>query len=164
MEVVKKAENVDFAFTISRNPYERCLSLWWSTCMQPHDKYGLKQHGETPAKLVKYLCSQSVGTTGHVIDLLQTQSEIFYDRCKSLPKEIDIDSIIKIKYSNQMSSEIRSQIPALRDMPDLPRLNEKKNGRPPSDYSSDYINAVNEWCPNDFKLFGYPMLQIKNKI
>ncbi len=42
---------------------------------------------------------------------------------------------------------------------EFPVVNRKANGRPPADYTTEFIEAVNEWSCDDFALGGYSKLR-----
>jgi hypothetical protein len=137
---------VETVFTIGRNPYTRCLSLWWSTAMQPGDRYGLKAFGTNPAEFIRNMAK----APKKKLDLYFTQAQLLGKYTGSVP-------LTRLRYEN-LEQDLRS-LPFINDDQEVPIVNRKENGRPPADYSPEFIEAVNYWCAEDFEMLQYIMLE-----
>jgi len=137
-----------FHFTVVRNPYDRCVSLWWSTCMRSGDRYGYKVHGETVADLINWLIG---GGTGN---------PVAKRLCVPQPKQITVLPDWVIKYENLERGF--QKLPFYTGEPkEFPRLNQTITERKPwQEYMTpEAIRAINRWCASEFDLFNYEKLQ-----
>jgi hypothetical protein len=137
-----------------REPYHRCLSLWWALSCQPGDYYGFAAFRSDPA--------------GLLIELMRIRhiAQIRYPRvngnghlCWSCAEWCGITKPTRVirqeclldDYNELMTDlglPLRSSIPV---------VNRKPNGRPPRDPLADprFMAMVEVFCCDDFEQFGY---------
>jgi hypothetical protein len=144
-------EDLEFAYTVVRNPYARALSIWWSACFVEGDRYGFNQWAESPTVMVNALAAGARKRT----DLAYTQVELLTSRKCRTPQ---------IVHYERLEEEFFKIDPFKDEAPfEFPVVNRKVTGRPVAHYTREFIEAVNNWCPTDFQLGGYCMLHPGNE-
>lgn len=136
-------------FVVSRNPYDRFISMWWSTCMREGDRYKFKAYsGGTAHGLIDWMLKLRAKDRQRFARLLTLQAD--YHR----PNRIDH----VIRFENLQ--EDFSALPFITGYDQLPHNNPTINSR---GHWADYydpvlIDKVNEYYAEDFELLGYEML------
>ena len=138
-----------FVFATVRNPYDRCLSLWWSLC-SPGDRYGVVKAGKTtPVDLLRFIASGEFAIhkdTRNVRQLHQTCSEHI--------GKFKLDAVIRF----ETLLEDFNKLPFVKKpLTKIPIENRKPHGRPDRRPLSDpeFVCIVREWSAEDFTRFGY---------
>lgn len=136
----------ELQFTICRNPYDRAVSIWASTCKDK--KYGVKdwieKNNGDPAKFkdfVRYCLDGSIHWTG-VEWLFRNQTDWY--------KDTFIDLSIQMENLEEELEPIIGQI-------DLPIKNTSDHKSWEEYMTPKIVERLNKWAGDDFKL-GYEEL------
>lgn len=142
----------DVHFSVCRNPYDRAVSIWASTCLREGDRYGtkaqIKKEGGNPDNFTDFVKSclmekwQSTGDR-HNPDLFMSQFDWY--------KSTVLDLLVHIE---ELKPEIESIV---GEIPALSRINESKHKPWYQHMTPEAVDLINEWAPNDFD-FGYNKL------
>lgn len=149
----KQALNIpkgSYVFTVARNPYSRCVSLWWSTCKDADDRYGFKEYGETPEKLLKWLVE---GGPAYSIPNYRN-----LDLCWTQDHWLGMVKPDKIIDYNDLDEGLKGLPCYNGEFDRVPIVNRKDRDwrKSLSEYMTPtFIELVNEWCHDDFVRFGY---------
>lgn len=140
-----------FVFSVVRNPYERCVSLWLATCTRPRDRYGYTAHGETVESLIRWFVDQGPKKEGLSVgdDLSKTLCDVLGDTA--------LDMVLRFE---DLQNEVKKLPFYDRSKGSVPVVNRKSTGGRLS--FEEYllpstIDAINQWCQKDFEKFGYEM-------
>ena len=151
--------NWHYVFASVRNPYERVVSLWWSTCRTNGDYYGWRQHCPDPVTMIGWIMSkewqkiedkQFAERTPPWSNLLHTMHEWTVG--------LKLDGLLRF----ETLDEDFKKLPFYKGVPaQLPVVNRKANvsQRPAMEsfMTPEFVEAVNVWCEKDFDVFGYKM-------
>ena len=132
-----------YSFTVSRNPYARMVSWWWSICKIDGDRYGHKKH------------LQDEGLTESLSDfLILWERKGDYSQSKYLDVNDPLDKLLKL----ENIEEDFNSLPFVTEHVSIPKRNAKNHPAWKElldDSSRDLINRIYE---NDFKNFNYEMI------
>ena len=124
-------------WTVVRNPYDRALSIWGSTCNRPGDKYGAKfRLGDDLS--FKNFAKRILAVKGY--------DKAIYRNMSWYHKAYLLDDFAKIENLNEDVKRITGL-----DIK-IPQLNTSKH-----EYELDEedIHYVNLWAEEDFERYGY---------
>ncbi len=133
-----------FVFTVCRNPYLRAVSIWWSTCMRGHDRYGFRQacgNGDDFETFMLWVATQQ-----RPVPLLQNQSE--------WQQGIRFDRVLHLE---NLATEF-AVLPFVADaVVEFPEINTTLYNRQPAQQllTPVSIDAIRRWAAPDFENFGY---------
>lgn len=137
-----------FTFTVCRNPYDRAVSLWWSTTQIPDevkfDRYGFRAACPNPDDFTAF--ARWLATDAPEHELTRTQA--------AHVAGVRLDAVLRF----ESLAEDFNRLPFYRGEPKVwPRENQTINERGPwQDYMTDEARRwVLEWCADDFNRFGY---------
>lgn len=147
-----------YSFTIVRNPYDRFISMWWSTCKRQPDKNRKASAGSNFIELAG---------SNKAVDLLRYMNNNKYtDRGSELfSKQADYlknNRFDKILYSETLNSDFKT-LPFLENTIELPIINtttsiwgnniiaRKSN---PFEYidSQEILDLINNYYKEDFEI------------
>jgi len=133
-----------FRFAVVRNPYDRAVSMWWSTCKRDGDKYGFRAACPDPDNFGAFM--RWVVETRPDSELTRTQA----DHLRAVP-------VNKTLRFESLADDFKTLPFYNGDPAEWPRINTTVESR---GHWSRYMNAesvemVNRWCPCDFDRFGY---------
>lgn len=133
-----------FIFTICRNPFTRAVSIWWSTCMRGHDRYGLRRacgNGDDFETFITWVA----GLESRPITI-QNQTE--------WQRDIRFDRILRLE---SLKSEFESLPFVHGPIENFPELNTTVYNRMPARHylTPPAVEAIKKWARPDFERFGY---------
>ncbi len=133
-----------FVFSICRNPYARAVSIWWSTCMRGHDRYGFRRacgNGDDFQTFIVW-----VATLVRRPPLLQNQTE--------WQAGLPLDDVLHLE--NLALEFARLPFISRREIK-LPEMNTTFSDRLPAQHylTPLAVDAVRVWARPDFENFGY---------
>ena len=142
------AAKMPFTFAVVRNPYARCISIWWATVVCSTTNYPeYRANGKDLETLVRWLDRR--GNVPRQL-LSYTLSDIIVGK-----------NITRLLRFEDLKDDI-TYLPFYMGKPKrLPKINVKAKKRgPDSEYlTPGAIAAINKWCKEDFYNFGYEMLK-----
>lgn len=133
-----------FVFTVCRNPYIRAVSIWWSTCMRGHDRYGFRHacgNGDDFETFIVWAATQIKRPP-----LIQNQTEWQYG--------LTFDRILHLE---DLAHEF-SLLPFIKEQTiEFPEMNTTLSNRQPARHylTPLAIEAIKSWAKPDFDEFGY---------
>ena len=141
---LRYAPKGSFTFTVCRNPYFRAVSIWWSTCMRGHDRYGFRLacgNGDDFETFMTWVASQ-VNPTALIQNQADWQQGIRFDR---------------ILHLENLSKEFASLPFVNEPVVNFPEINTTLYNRQPAQYhlTPRAIEAIKSWAKPDFEKFGY---------
>ncbi len=140
-------------FTVVRNPYERLFSFWWFYCKDEKRPNKYLNKNTTFSEFIDYLTTYIYDTQFDVPE--QNYHQYYYRTISYAWRYFKIEDII-FTIPLKLLSDIERRGP-------FP-YNGYSKTRPRSlgkDFlNSDEIQLINEYCPNDFKQFGYEMIKV----
>lgn len=140
--------------TCVRNPYDRAVSLWWSTCRRASDRYGFRaritSRGGDPSSFEDFMwmvvedqpCTAWLGPcmTDHL-------------------RGVAVDVVLRLE---SLADDLATAFPSVREWPELPQNNATCLDRlPTSQYLAENPTArqlVEQWAKEDFGRFGYEQM------
>jgi hypothetical protein len=137
-----------FTFTVCRNPYDRAVSLWWSTCKRDVDKYGFRAKCPRADDFTSFM--KWVATTRPDHELTRPQWLHIHG--------VRIDRVLRFEH---LADDFKS-LPFYSGEPaEWPRNNTTIENRLPwQQYMSrDSVRWIHEWCGLDFDKFGYERIE-----
>lgn len=150
----REASHSKFTFASVRNPYERCLSLWWSL-IQGGDSYGVVDAvGTDPVAVLDFTLGGGWGS-GECPHRKQVGYSDLTRSCVDHIGNHRLDAVIRYESLN----EDFSALPFVDCPTILPIVNRKSSGRPdrwPLELP-EFIEAVNRYCAKDFIVFDYEL-------
>lgn len=133
-----------FTFSICRNPYDRAVSLWWSTCKRPGDRYGFLKAsgGHTFEPFIRWL-----------VDNWQKTHQPMAQPQHTWLKPVRLDRVLRFE---RLPDEVQA-LPFWQSGVALPWKNQTVRDRPPAStfITPDTANLVQQWAGEDFERFGY---------
>ena len=149
-----------FVFASVRDPYSRAISLWWSTCGHSSgDYYGWTKHCPDLLSMVRWLYYKEWERTDDpkVHKKSPSMRNITYTMSEWIAG-VKLDYLI---HYETLDADFR-KLPFYTGQPEeLPILNRKSNararGKDEEYLTPEVIEAINEWCCDDFEHFGYKM-------
>lgn len=135
-----------FTFTTCRNPYYRAVSIWWSTCMRGHDRYGFRRACGNSSDFETFIAW--VASLPARPALLQNQTE--------WQEGIAFDCILHLE---NLAGEF-SSLPFVKEaVAELPRINTTLYNRLPAQHylTPAAIESIKLWAEPDFSNFDYSM-------
>lgn len=136
-----------FHFTICRNPYDRAVSIWFSTCMRDKDRYGarslIKSNGGDYTNFKDF--ARIKLATAEKADYLFTSQSNWHNG-------LLIDKYLKLE-------NLKTELNSIGISIDVPKLNYSEDRKDDWRYYMDEktIEILNKWAGNDFSL-GYERL------
>lgn len=133
-----------FSFITVRNPYDRAVSLWWSTTQRTVDKYQFRQLCPRPDDFTSFC--QWLATDAPDRDLTWTMSQY-----------VKLERIDAILHFETLQQDF-AKLPLYRGEPGTwPHENQTINSREPwQHYMTDEAAMwVQRWAGEDFDTFGY---------
>ena len=131
------------SFTVSRNPYARMISWWWSICKADGDRYGHKK------ELRDANLSESLSDF-----LLLWDKKGDYSQSKYLDVNGPLDEILKL----ENIEEDFNNLPFVKEHVDIPRVNVKKHPSWQGLLDENSRVLINRIYRKDFEKFNYEML------
>lgn len=136
-----------FAWAIVRNPYDRAVSLWWSTTQRGDDRYGFRRRVDDPDNLESFM-RYIVEQRPKVASLGPNQSEHL--------RGVRLDRVLRLE---TLDEGFRG-LPFYRGSPDpLPVVNDTQRGQCREYVTPAVAALVGEWALEDFAQFGYPIME-----
>jgi len=146
-----------FVFASVRNPYDRCLSLWWSLTT-PGDRYGVAAAaGRSPIDCLQYLSGGAFARANGATHVHLTQS------CSENVGDVKLDAVVRF----ESLLEDFNRLPFVTEpLAEIPIVNRKLSGRPLRWPLLDlgFLRAVESWLADDFERFGYEIGEIPNEV
>lgn len=135
-----------FLFSVCRNPYLRAVSIWWSTCMRGHDRYGLRRacgNGDDFETFITWVASLPQRPP-----IVQNQAE--------WQAGIPFDRVLRLE---SLREEFESLPFVQGTVQGFPELNTTLNNRLHARHylTPAAVEAVRRWAAVDFERFGYPL-------
>ena len=156
--VIRGLDDGYLRFVVCRNPYDRAVSLWYSTCvgLWEEDRYGFRKYGKTVKDLVRNI------RTGRMVASSLAESQ---------GAAVRFEPDIVLRFEN-LDEDFRDRLPFVPEGYELPHRNVTSDsphyqappdGKPPRRPYMDYmdgetIREINLWVPGDFERFNYPMM------
>lgn len=157
LKIIPKQFRGYYSFCVVRNPYERAVSIWWSTCKRNNDKRHF---------ISKYLRNnntfENFAKNIHLINEIEKRAVTDYQY-----KWIEQNNIDRMLRFEDLQGEFNS-LPFVRKKIELPLLNpttEITKGNPVirkayGNYiTTDSIYYINEYYARDFEICGYDMIR-----
>jgi len=132
-----------YSFTVSRNPYARMISWWWSICKADGDRYGHKKE------------LRDAGLSESLIDFLMLwDRKGDYSQSSYLNVNEPLDNILKL----ENIEEDFNSLPFVTNHVDIPKVNAKKHPSWKGILDNDARIWINKTYKDDFTNFNYEML------
>jgi len=141
-----------FVFASVRNPYERCLSLWWALT-QAGDGYGVVSAvGDDPVAVLDFVFGAEWGA-GIRPHPRQGKTSNLCKSCYGFCAGLKVEAVIRYEH---LDADF-SALPFVQCDTVLPVVNRKSSGRPPRWPLEQpaFIEAVHRYCAEDFIAFDY---------
>lgn len=142
----------DVHFTIVRNPYDRAVSIWGSTCLREGDRYGAKARVEAEGgdhNSFEDFCRACLKPASWDNKRWSREPWLFRNQTDWMNRMAVVDRLV---FFESMWSDIQSIVLI------TPDLREKKNDSPRGDWrdivTAEAAEIVYEWAADDFAL-GY---------
>lgn len=137
--------------TCVRNPYERAVSLWWSTCRRGGDRYGFRarvtSRGGDPASFEDFMW-MLIEDAPCVAWLGPPMSEHL--------RGVPVGVVLRLE---SLAADLAAAFPEQKNWPGLPVNNATRLDRPSAaEYLAGNFTSrqlVEQWARNDFERFGY---------
>lgn len=135
-------------FTVVRNPYDRAVSIWASTCLRGHDKYGarnhIRQNGGNPDQFIDF-CDSCL------LQSFPTRDPWLFRNQSSW-----LDTFI---WDNALSFEtLGDDLASIGIEVELPHLNQSKHPHWAELMTDESVRVIEHWAAFDFERFGYEKL------
>jgi len=134
-----------FTFACVRNPYDRLISIWYSTVYtRQDDRYDLRRHCGS-AELVPFL---------EWLVSVEPYNALMFSQAGWL-RNVRLSMVLRFE---NLAEEVR-RLPFWRPDVKLEHRNRSKGRKPWQDYmTGEVIGLVNRWAGEDFSHYGYEML------
>lgn len=137
------------SFAVVRDPYTRCLSLWWSIYSTKGDRYGLDWIAKQGlVEFIEFFCHKdsSKAHFRHASLLLRPQWQILQDH-----------PVLRYVRFESLEEDFKALSFYTGEPEQFPVLNCKPKERGPDEeyLTPEAIKAINKWCAPEFPLLGY---------
>jgi hypothetical protein len=136
-----------FRWTVVRNPYDRCFSLWWFECKNPNRRTKSPHFGMSFREhmLMNIRCRDHGDPLHDVPEARMTQTRYV--------EQSGAQRVFHLEFLDELQ-----QLPFFNKIHPIPHHNQASSDRPRhffECFGGDEEELVWEYCAEDFKNFGY---------
>ena len=133
-----------YSFTVSRNPYARMVSWWWSVCKVGGDRYGHKKH------------LREEGLSESLFDfLILWERKGDYSQSRYLDVNEPLDKILKL----ENIEEDFNSLAFVTEHVNIPKKNVKNHPKWEELLDDASCKLINRIYEKDFENFNYEMIK-----
>jgi len=135
-------------FTIVRNPYDRAVSIWASTCLRDNDRYGavakIKSEGGNPGSFEDF-CAACLAPP----PMSWAQNSWLFENQSEWIRSFMVDELVHLENLKEELEEIVGPVPKLP-------VENPSSHRPFAEYLTiGSVDIINDWAADDFQLGDY---------
>ncbi|MCA8988635.1 MAG: sulfotransferase family 2 domain-containing protein, partial [Planctomycetaceae bacterium] len=141
-----------FLFTTCRNPFDRAVSIWWSTCMRGKDRYQFRQFCPDPDSFEAF-CEWAADVQSILHRFTEPQQQLLIPQT-ARHGQIPFNTIMRMESLDEDFAALPFVTGANIE---IPRLNPTLGQR---ERSAQYLTpraiaAIRRWMKSDFERYGY---------